>query len=339
LPICRFADLLICRFADGECRMKNNDLQFAICNLHFDAVRNASQVGLVVPAFNVPYLPMVEPVIRAVVDQDCFALIETARLEWTKFESLGPAACLEEFVKWQQPDYVRLHLDHVPVIDEDNCRVDYLSIIRQALDLGYQSVMVDGSRLDLEANIAATRQVVELAHAAGVPCEAELGAVLGHEAGPLPPYEELFRSGLGFTGVEEAARFVRETGCDWLSVAIGNIHGAVSGAVKDQKKVAARLDLDHLDSLRQATGIPLVLHGGSGVRREYLLAAIQKGIAKVNVGTEIRQAYESALRESGSVTAAQDAVYERTGWLIRDYFGLSGTRKIIWTRMNADERG
>jgi fructose-bisphosphate aldolase class II len=294
-----------------------------------EIINNASKAGVAIPAFNVPYLPMVEPVIRAVVDQDSFALIETARLEWIKFESQGPSAVLEEFMKWNEPDYVRLHLDHVPVIDEDNLQVDYLSIIREAIELGYQSVMVDGSRLNLERNIEATRQVVETAHKAGIPCEAELGAVLGHEAGPLPPYEELFESGLGFTDVGEAERFVRETGCDWLSVAIGNIHGAVSGALKDKKKVEARLNLDHLERLRQATGIPLVLHGGSGVKREHLLAAIQKGIAKVNIGTEIRQAYESALRVSESVAAAQDAVYERTCWLIRDYFGLAGTRRLV----------
>ena len=156
-----------------------------------DIINNASQAGVAIPAFNVPYLPMVEPVIRAVVDQDSFALIETARLEWIKFESQSPAAVMEEFMKWNEPDFVRIHLDHVPVIDEDNLGVDYLSIIREAIELGYQSVMVDGSRLDLEGNIGATRQVVEMAHQAGIPCEAELGAVLGHEAGPLPPYQEL----------------------------------------------------------------------------------------------------------------------------------------------------
>jgi fructose-bisphosphate aldolase class II len=294
-----------------------------------DIINNASKAEVAIPAFNVPYLPMVEPVIRAVVDQDSFALIETARLEWIRFESQSPAAVIEEFMKWNEPDYVRIHLDHVPVIDEDNLGVDYLSIIREAIELGYQSVMVDGSRLDLKGNIEATRQVVDLAHEAGIPCEAELGAVLGHEAGPLPPYEELFESGRGFTDVKQAERFVRETGCDWLSVAIGNVHGAVSGALKDKKKVEARLNLEHLERLRQATGVPLVLHGGSGVKREYLLAAIKKGIAKVNIGTEIRQAYEAALRESGSVAAAQDAVYDRTCWLIRDYFGLAGTKRLV----------
>jgi fructose-bisphosphate aldolase class II len=292
-------------------------------------MNNAMQAGLTVPAFNVPYLPMVQPVIRAVVDQDSFALIAVARLEWIKFEAQGPAAVMEEFQKWDAPDYVRIHLDHVPVIDEDNLEVDYVSIIREAIELGYRSVMVDGSRLDLEGNIEATHRVVEMAHAAGVPCEAELGAVMGHEAGPPPPYEELFESGMGFTDVQEAKRFVQETDCDWLSVAIGSIHGAVSGVLKDKKKVAARLNLDHLDRLHQATGIPLVLHGGSGVKQEYLLAGIKKGITKVNVGTEIRQTYEHTLRETSDLSAAQEAVYDRTCWLIKDYFGLAGTRKQV----------
>ncbi len=293
------------------------------------AMLNAWRAGLMIPAFNVPYLPMMQPVIQAVVDQDAFALIEVARLEWLKFEAKSQKAIMDEFRRWQQPDHVRLHQDHVPVIDEDNLHVDFLSILQNAIDLGYHSVMVDGSRLSLEDNIAATRQAVELAHAAGVPCEAELGAVLGHEAGPLPPYEELFASGKGFTDVEEARRFAAETGCDWLSVAIGNIHGAISGVAKDQKKVEARLSLDHLAKLRAATGVPLVLHGGSGVRRDDVLAGVKLGIAKINIGTEIRQAYEQGLRETGSTSAAQDACYERTVWVIRDYFGLNGKRSII----------
>jgi fructose-bisphosphate aldolase class II len=294
-----------------------------------DIIKRASKAGIAIPAFNVPYLPMIQPVIRAVVDQDSFALVEVARLEWVKFKSQNPAAVMEEFQKWYNPDHVRLHLDHIPVVDEDYQKVDYTSIIREAIELGYQSVMVDGSRLDLEQNIAATRQVVELAHAADIPCEAELGVVLGHEAGPLPPYEELFDSGRGFTDIQEPERFVRETGCDWLSVAIGNVHGAVAGSLKDKKKVEAKLDVDHLERLHKTTGIPLVLHGGSGVKREYLIAAIKHGIVKVNVGTEIWQAYESALRASGSVSAAQDAVHERTRWLIKDYFDVAGIRSVV----------
>lgn len=292
-------------------------------------VNRAWRAGLVIPAFNVPHLPMVEPVIRAVVEQDAVALIETARLEWRKFGSVGPTAVAAEFGKWANADHVALHLDHVPVIDEDDLLVDYPPIFQEAIALGYGSVMVDGSRLDLAGNIAATRQVVEMAHAAGIPCEAELGAVLGHEAGPLPPYEELFASGKGFTDVAEAQRFVRETGCDWLSVAVGTVHGAISAALKDQKKVEARLNLERLEQLGQATGIPLVLHGGSGVNRQCLLDGVKRGIAKVNVGAEIRQTYELTLRESGSVPAAQDAVYRRTAWLITDYFGMAGAKNVM----------
>jgi fructose/tagatose bisphosphate aldolase len=189
--------------------------------------------------------------------------------------------------------------------------------------------MVDGSRLSLEDNIKATRQVVELAHAVGVPVEAELGAVMGHEAGPLPPYEELYASGLGFTSVVEAKRFVQETACDWLSVAIGNIHGAIAAGKKDQKKVEARLNLDRLEQLSTATGIPLVLHGGSGVKQEHVLSAMKKGIAKINVATEIRQPYEVALKETGSVVKAQQAVYDRTVWVLRDYLGIAGIRAQV----------
>jgi fructose-bisphosphate aldolase, class II len=289
-------------------------------------VKHAFKAGFAIPAFNVSYLPMVEPVIRAVVDQDSFALVEVARLEWTKFKAGGPEAVAREYARWENPAHVRLHLDHIPVIDEDGLRVDYLAIIEEAIDLGYHSVMIDGSRLSLAENIEATRQVAAMAHEAGVPCEAELGAVLGHQEGPLPPYDELFASGRGFTRVKEAQRFVKETGCDWLSVAIGNVHGAISAEYKDKKKITARLDLDHLDALAEATSIPLVLHGGSGIPQDLVLASFKRGISKINIATAIRQAYEFTLQETGEVSAAQEAVYDRTGWLIRDYLGLQGVQ-------------
>jgi ketose-bisphosphate aldolase len=292
-------------------------------------IEKAHQSCIAIPAFNVPYLPMIEPVVQAVVDQDSFALVDTARLEWIKFESRGAAAVAAEFAKWAKSDHVRLHLDHVPVIDEDDLTVDYLPIFQSALALGYQSVMIDGSRLPLDENIHATRQVVELAHAAGVPVEAELGAVLGHETGVLPPYEELFASGRGFTDVNEAQRFVRETGCDWLSVAIGNIHGAIAAGRKDQKKPTARLHLERLEQLSQATQVPLVLHGGSGIQQEHILAAMKYGIAKINVATEIRQPYEAVLRETGSVVKAQQAVYERTAWVLSEFLQIAGIRSRL----------
>jgi ketose-bisphosphate aldolase len=294
-----------------------------------EIILNARRAGVGIPAFNVPYLPMVQPVIQAVADLDSFALVEVARLEWMKFESKSLAAVAAEFARWDQPKHVRLHLDHVPVIDEDKQVVDYLAIIREALALGYKSVMVDGSRLSLEDNIKATRQVAELAHAAGVPAEAELGAVLGHESGPVLPYEELFASGRGFTDVAEARRFVQESGCDWLSVAIGNIHGAIAVGQRDAKKVEARVNLERLEQLAAATGVPLVLHGGSGIRADSVREATRRGIVKVNVGTEIRQTYETTLKETGSVAKAQQALHERVSWLLREYFGIAGIRAKV----------
>ena len=140
-------------------------------------------------------------------------------------------------------------------------------IIDRAVRAGYGSVMVDGSRLPLEGNIDCTKEVVEIAHAVGIPVEAELGAIMGHEAGPLPPYDELFESGQGFTDPAQAKRFVEETKVDWLSIAIGNIHGAISAARKSERKIEARLDINRLDDIREAVGIPLVLlsYGGSSI--------------------------------------------------------------------------
>ena len=155
--------------------------------------------------------------------------------------------------------------------------------------------------------------------------EAELGAVMGHEAGPLPPYEELFASGRGFTDVAKA-RFRRGVR---LRLALGGHRQHPRRGLRawrDQKKVEARLNLEHLDRLREATGVPLVLHGGSGVQQEYLLGAIRRGIAKVNVGTEIRQPYEQELKTGGGVAKAQAAVYARTRALLEDWFRLAGSR-------------
>ncbi len=290
-------------------------------------VNNARKARVVVPGFNIPYLPMMEPVVRALRDCGSFGLIMVARLEWEKFESKSLRAIRDEYEKVKDPNHTRLHLDHVPVIDEDNLRVDYGAIIKEALDLGYESVMVDGSRLPLAENIECTAGVVALAKPYGVPVEAELGAVLGHEAGPLPPYEELFASKKGFTSPDEAKKFVAETHTNWLSVAIGNIHGAISAAGKQKEKPRARIDLEHLALLERATGIPLVLHGGTGIEPEYIHGAIKRGIAKINVATAIRQPYERTL--SQGITAAQQAVYETMVDLIRNELRIVDSARVL----------
>ncbi|MGQ9730688.1 MAG: class II fructose-bisphosphate aldolase [Candidatus Zipacnadales bacterium] len=292
-------------------------------------MRRAADRHVLIPAFNVAHLPMVEAICATVRELNTFALVEVARPDVEKFGAQSFAAVAEEYRRHADRRYTRLHLDHVPVIDEDGQQVDWQPLIDSALKMGFDSVMIDGSRLPLEENIAVTRCVVTMAHATGRPVEAELGAVLGHEAGPLPPYEELFASGKGFTDPEEARRFVEETGCDWLSVAIGNIHGAISEADRDKTKVSARLNLDHLKKLHHATGVPLVLHGGSGIQPEYLRAAAREGIAKINVGTEIRQAFERTWRGTESLSQAQNAVAESVRQLVVEIYGVAGSADAL----------
>jgi ketose-bisphosphate aldolase len=284
----------------------------------------------VIPAFNIPYLPMMEPVAQAVKDENSVAIIHVARVEWEKFSAKNLEAVAEEYRKFEKNGYTLLGLDHVPAIDEDLKKVDYISIIRRAIDAGYQSVMIDGSRLDLAGNIAATKEVAELVHKQGLACEGELGAVMGHESGPIKPYEEIFATTLGFTDIEEAKSFAKESLFDWLSVAGGTIHGAVAEATRHQKKPEARLDVDHIAALYQAVGLPLVLHGGSGIQLEYIKRGIKAGIAKINVGTEIRQAYEKGLGAApGDIQKAQEMLYKRVRELITD-MEIANTRTLLF---------
>lgn len=286
-------------------------------------VRRAWDLGLVIPSFNIPYLPMMEPVIAALRDTGTAGQVTAARVEWKHLQANGPRALFDAYQELKDERYTRLHLDHIPVIDEDGQAVDHLAHLGEALELGYDSVMIDASRLPLEDNIRLTREVVELARATGAAVEGELGAVLGHEPGPLPSYEELFATGLGFTDPAEARVFVTETGVDWLSVAVGNVHGAVAGAARGQRKVAARLNLEHLARLRAAADVPLVLHGGTGISPELVQAGIRGGIAKVNLATVIRQPYEALLDQSEA--GARQAVYDTTVRLVTEELGVAGS--------------
>lgn len=293
-------------------------------------VRKALENGMVVPAFNIPHPPMLKAIAQAIKDENSVAMIQVARLEWEKFESVNLENIAEEYAKYAVPGHTLLHLDHIPVIDEDYLEVDYIALIKRAIKAGYQSVMVDGSRLDLEGNIAATRTVADIAHAAGIPVEAELGAVMGHETSQTSiPYEEIFEKKMGFTEVADALRFKNESRCDWLSVAVGSVHGAIAENLLDKKKPAAKLDIERIRDLRDALDIPLVLHGGSGIENDYITRGIKAGIAKINVGTELRQPYERAMRERNDVEYARECVYARCRELIRDFLHTADDARII----------
>ena len=160
------------------------------------------------------------------------------------------------------------HLDHGYSLEE--CRA--------ALDAGFTSVMVDGSKLPLQANIDLTAAVAELAHAAGASCEGEIGFV-GYAGGAAS----------AGTDPDEAARFARETGVDAMAISLGNVHL--------QQDAGQGLDLDRLRAIEALTPVPLVIHGGSGVpTAERAALAATSHICKFNIGTELRMVFGTALR-------------------------------------------
>jgi ketose-bisphosphate aldolase len=144
--------------------------------------------------------------------------------------------------------------------------------VMRALYYGANSIMIDASTLPLEENIAGTRQVVELCGAVGVGVEGELGHIGTTSEEPVE-----------YTRVDEAERFVRETGVSALAIMAGTAHG--------RYKQAPVIDVPRIRGIRAATGLPLVLHGGSGVPDNQVRAAIEAGIRKVNFGTDLCYAY------------------------------------------------
>ena len=162
------------------------------------------------------------------------------------------------------------HLDHGYTFHE----------CKEALDSGFTSLMFDGSRKPLEENIDETARIAEMAHAAGVSCEGEIGFV-GYAEGEQS----------AGTDPQEAARFARETGIDAMAISVGNVHL--------QQEREGGLDEDRIRAIEAETGVPLVIHGGSGVPIDQRTAlARSSNICKYNIGTELRMAFGQALRDA-----------------------------------------
>lgn len=168
---------------------------------------------------------------------------------------------------------VGLHLDHSRDLDE----------IRWCAEAGYSSVMVDGSALPFDQNVALTREAVAIGAANDVWVEGELGSVPGDEDRSLStvPGE--------MTDPARAREFVDRTGVSALAVAVGNVHGMAS----EPRPLA----LDLLEQIRYAVDVPLVLHGASGLPEDDLRGALKRGVAKVNINTELRQALLSSFHD------------------------------------------
>ena len=161
------------------------------------------------------------------------------------------------------------HLDHGGSLGE----------CRQAIDCGFTSIMFDGSHLPLQQNIDMTAEAAAMAHSAGISCEGEIGYV-GHAGG----------KGSNETDAGEAAEFARNTGIDAMAVSVGNLHL--------QTTPSAEIDLDRIREIESLAGIPLVLHGGSGIAMEVRRRiAAETAVCKFNIGTELRMTFGRALRD------------------------------------------
>ncbi|UWQ18192.1 class II fructose-bisphosphate aldolase [Jannaschia sp. M317] len=191
------------------------------------------------------------------------------------------------------------HLDHGYTFDD--CRA--------ALDAGFTSLMFDGSRKPLSQNIDETAAVAELAHGAGISCEGEIGFV-GYATGEAS----------AGTDPDEAARFARETGVDAMAISVGNVHL--------QQDKEGGLDTARIRAIEAVTDLPLVIHGGSGVplaqRRDL---ARGTAICKFNIGTELRMAFGTALRDA---LAADPDAFDRVAILKQTHDPLvAATRRVL----------
>ena len=228
---------------------------------------DAQRGGYAVGAFNVENMEMVQAVIAAAEEMRSPVMIQTTS-GTLKYAEPGLYAAMVRALAEKAAVPVCMHLDHG----------DGLETVQRCVAAGYTSVMIDGSKLGFEENIALTKQAIALAK--GLPVEAELGTVGGKEDAhsAVPQYTE----------PDKAAEFVDRTGIDSLAVAIGTAHGVYKGVPK--------LDIDRLAQIREAVSVPLVLHGTSGVPEEAVRACIARGICKVNYATDLRIAYTHAVR-------------------------------------------
>lgn len=281
-------------------------------------LEEAQKGGYGVGAFNVNNMEQLQGIMKAARELESPVIVQASRgaLRYTNFVYLKHMvqAAVEE-----NPDIpVVLHLDHG----------DKLDTVKQAIDLGFTSVMIDGSHLPFEENVALTKEVVEYAHRFGVSVEAELGTLGGIEEDVVGEVQ--------LTDPDQAEEFVKLTGCDSLAVAIGTSHGAY------KFKAEPKLEIELVQEIFDRVKIPLVLHGASSVPPELaerinkyggriegsfgvpipsIQAAIARGVRKINVDTDTRMAMTGAVRQLLSekpdtidprdfMGAAREAVYE-----------------------------
>ncbi|MGI6452807.1 MAG: class II fructose-1,6-bisphosphate aldolase [Syntrophomonadaceae bacterium] len=237
-----------------------------------DLLMAADQEGYAVGAFNANNMEIVQAIIEA-AELEKAPVIMQASQGAIKYAGLEYITALVKIAAQTKKVPVGLHLDHGTSFSE----------IVRCIRSGFSSVMYDGSKLPLAENIAMTKKVLEIADPINVSVEAELGKIGGTEDNIHVSEKEAM-----YTDPEEARFFVEQTGVKSLAVAIGTAHG--------QYKGEPQLDFDRLAKIKSLVNIPIVLHGSSGVPDEAIKKAIKLGVCKVNIDTNIREAFVAEMR-------------------------------------------
>jgi fructose-bisphosphate aldolase class II len=263
---------------------------------------HAEAEGYAVPSFNYNELWELVAIVKAAHAERAPALVAASAY---RLLGIDVMAALGRVAMERQMG-VFCHLDHAAQVEE--CIA--------AVDAGFASVMIDGSALSLDQNIALTRQVVDYAHSRNVFVEGELGRIGGQEDGMNVASEALART-------EGVVRFVRETGVDSLAIAIGNVHGFY--------KAAPALDFELVGAVKRAVPVPPCKTSGTGIPAEGLQRTIRLGMRKVNIGTILHRTYVQGLEVelqrdpsttdiAGLFAAASEPIVE----VVRNYIRLCG---------------
>jgi len=236
-------------------------------------IENAQREGYAIAAFNIHNLETIQAVVEAAWEERSPLIIQTTPGTLRHAGIPYVAACVKTAARLYDIP-IALHLDHC----------ESFETIMQCIRAGYTSVMIDGSKLPYDRNVATVKKVVDIARSVGVSVEAEIGKIGGTEDDMTVDESEA-----ALTIPEEAEDFARATGVDILAIAIGTAHGLYKGEPK--------LDFERLSAIRERVDIPLVLHGGSGVSDEAIRESIKRGICKINIATELKVPMAQAIQD------------------------------------------
>lgn len=237
-----------------------------------EVLKIAEQTKTAIPGFNIDNIEIPEAIMAAAEQYNCPVILTIGQGAINAGQMLHLTDVVRRLAD-QTSVPVVMHLDH---------GTGYEQAI-QCIRAGFTSVMFDGSHLPFEKNVEITKQVVKAARAVGISVEAELGAIGGVEDG-------ISRRGRNLVDIQEVERFIHEVEVDALAIGIGNAHGIYKGTPD--------LDFDRLEACQRLSPPPLVLHGGSGIPDDMIRKAIRLGIRKINVATEIRDAFMAGLESS-----------------------------------------